>query len=231
MNNRIVNSAVKKVNDETIRGGFYVLCMVHFFASLVNAVILTIGYYPPPSCFNAELILRNRCFITRYPIKGSPPPLFPIKLTQIHFVSGFCTGVASLPLCLSRAVLLSLRKSYLMNCVRFSTLGFRIVKSSSRVLNGVDPIYFGVPRPADAKSLIINSEQNRLLWPAGIDPRRGYLAPVVLKTHGANNAIHAKRSSQLWYVLAVSAVEIGECVIAHQHKLIFSNLTLRNRRI
>lgn len=97
----------------------------------------------------------------------------------------------------------------------------------------------GALRPTDTKPLIVNSNRTTsrqycLPWNAGIDPRTGALAPVTSKTRGVNDAILARRMksrADLRHVPAVSAVGPGECVQAHQHKLLFSNLTLCNRRI
>ena len=97
----------------------------------------------------------------------------------------------------------------------------------------------GAPRATDTKPLIVNSNRTNsrqycLLWNAGVDPRTGALAPVTSKTRGVNDATFAlltKSRDASRHVPAVSAVGLGECAQAHQHKLLFSNLTLCNRRI
>jgi hypothetical protein len=228
MNNRIVNFQLKKVVNQDARGGLGTSVVVNPLAALHPAININYPFYPPPPRFNCELTLSNRCFSVARSVRANPLTPFPIGLTRTH-------PVGKTLLCLFLAGYFSARPSYPITRVQRSTLDFQTGKYP-KVLNLFNFVGSDVPLSADTKFTIINSDRNDsrrdcLLQNAGVNPRTVF-ASTALKPRGskdANPARHILIPARC--VSTATAVGIGECACAHQHNLIFSNLTLCNRRI
>ena len=237
MNNRIVNFQLKRVVNQDVRGGLGTSRVVSPFVALRPAININYPFYPPPPRFNCELTLSNPCSIIARSIRVTTNPLtpFPIEFTPTDPAGGFCEGVSSTPPCSLLAGPLSLRKFYPINRVRNSTLDFQTGKHP-KVLNLFGFAGSGVPLSADTKPSIGNSDRidsrhDCLLQNAGANPLTVF-APIALKQRGtkdANPARHIPNPARC--VPTAYSSGVGECACAHQHTLIFSNLTLCNRRI